>query len=62
VRADHITAKQAAKKTAYSEAARYPLNACFCLTLAERENAPLVSADEVMITAARKAKIKVRRI
>jgi predicted nucleic acid-binding protein len=35
---------------------------CFYLALAQRENAPLVTADEAMIAAARKAKVKVRRI
>jgi predicted nucleic acid-binding protein len=41
---------------------KHPVYDCFYLALAERENAPLVTADEAMITAARKAKIKVRRI
>lgn len=41
---------------------RHPIYHCFYLALAERENAPLVTADEGMIAAARKAKIKVRRI
>jgi predicted nucleic acid-binding protein len=41
---------------------RHPIYDCFYLALAERENAPLVTADEAMIAAARKAKIKVRRI
>ena len=40
----------------------HPIYDCFYLALAERENAPLVTADEAMIAAARKAKIKVRRI
>ena len=40
----------------------HPIDDCFYLALAERENVPLVSADEVMIAAARKAKIKARRI
>jgi predicted nucleic acid-binding protein len=39
-----------------------PIYDCFYLALAERENAPLVTADETMLAAARKAKIKVRRI
>jgi predicted nucleic acid-binding protein len=41
---------------------RHPIYDCFYLALAERENAPLVTADEAMIAAAGKAKIKVRRI
>jgi predicted nucleic acid-binding protein len=40
----------------------HPIDDCFYLALAERENAPLVTADEAMIAAARKAKIKVRSI
>ena len=43
-------------------ALRHPIYDCFYLALAERENAPLATADEAMIAAARKAKIKVRRI
>jgi predicted nucleic acid-binding protein len=35
---------------------------CFYLALAARENAPLATADEEMLAAARKAKIEVRRI
>jgi predicted nucleic acid-binding protein len=41
---------------------RHPIYDCFYLALAERESAPLVTADETLIAAARKAKIKVRRI
>jgi predicted nucleic acid-binding protein len=41
---------------------RHPIYDCFYLALAERENAPLVTADEAMLAAARKAKIKARRI
>lgn len=40
----------------------HPIHDCFYLALAEREAAPLVTADESMIAVARKAKIKVRRI
>ncbi len=40
----------------------HPIYDCFYLALAERENAPLVTADEAMIAAARRAKVKVRRI
>ena len=41
---------------------RHPIYDCFYFALAERENAPLATADEAMLAAARKAKIKVRRI
>lgn len=41
---------------------RHPIYDCFYLALAERENAPVATADEGLIAAARKAKIKVRRI
>ena len=40
----------------------HPSYDCFYLALAQRQNAPLVTADAAMIAAARKAKIKVRRI
>ncbi len=45
-----------------SIALKHPIYDCFYMALAERENAPLVSFDETMIAAARKAKIKVWRI
>lgn len=45
-----------------SIALKHPIYDCFYLALAEREGAPLVSFDETLIAAARKAKIKVRRI
>ena len=41
---------------------RHPIYDCFYLALARRENAALITADEAMIAAARKAKIKVRRL
>jgi predicted nucleic acid-binding protein len=41
---------------------RHPIYDCFYIALAERENAPLVTADENMIAAAKKAKIKVQRL
>src|ERR1700733_12915835 len=41
---------------------KHPIYDCFYLALAEREDCPVVTADEAMIAAARKAKIKVRRI
>jgi predicted nucleic acid-binding protein len=41
---------------------RHPIYDCFYLALAERDNVPLVTADETMFAAARKAKIKVRRL
>jgi len=40
----------------------HPLYDCFYLALAQQQDAPLVTVDEAMIAAARKAKIKVRRI
>ena len=40
----------------------HPIYDCFYLALARRENAPLVTADQEMLAAARKAKIEVRRI
>jgi predicted nucleic acid-binding protein len=47
---------------AFSIEFAHPIYDCFYLALAERENVPLVTFDETMIAAARKAKIKVRRI
>ncbi len=41
---------------------RHPIYDCFYIALAQRERAELVTADERMATAARKAKIKVRRL
>jgi len=41
---------------------KHPVYDCFYLALAERENAPLATADEAMIAAARKVKIKARRV
>jgi predicted nucleic acid-binding protein len=40
----------------------HPIYDCFYLALAQRENAPLATADEAMLAAARKARITVRRI
>lgn len=40
----------------------HPVYDCYYLSLARRENVPLATADEAMIAAARKAKIKVPRI
>jgi len=40
----------------------HPIYDCFYLALAQRRNAPLVTADEAMIAAARRAKIEVRRV
>jgi predicted nucleic acid-binding protein len=40
----------------------HPIYDCLYLALAEREQALLITADEEMIAAARKAKIKVRRL
>jgi predicted nucleic acid-binding protein len=40
----------------------HPVPDCLYLALAEQQNAPLATADETMMTAARRAKIKVRKI
>jgi predicted nucleic acid-binding protein len=40
----------------------HPVPDCLYLALAEQQNAPLATADETMIAAARRAKIKVRRV
>ena len=40
----------------------HPVPDCLYLALAEQQNAPLATADETMMAAARRAKIKVRRI
>jgi predicted nucleic acid-binding protein len=52
----------AADAMALATDGRHPIYDCFYLALARRENAVLVTADEDMIAAARKAKIKVRRL
>jgi predicted nucleic acid-binding protein len=41
---------------------RHPIYDCFYLALAQRENAAIVTADERLFAAARKARIKVRRL
>jgi predicted nucleic acid-binding protein len=40
----------------------HPVHDCFYLALAQRDDSPIITADEGMIVAARKANIKVRRI
>ena len=40
----------------------HPIYDCFYIALAERENAPLITADERQLAVARKAKVKVRRL
>jgi predicted nucleic acid-binding protein len=40
----------------------HPIDDCFYLALAQRDGVPIVTADAAMITAARKAKVEVRRI
>lgn len=45
-----------------SASLRHPIYDCFYIALAQRERAELVTADERMATAARKARIKVRRL
>jgi predicted nucleic acid-binding protein len=39
-----------------------PIYDCFYIALAQQENAPLITADERQLAAARKAKVKVRRL
>jgi predicted nucleic acid-binding protein len=41
---------------------RQPIYDCLYLALAQREGVPLITADEDMLAAARRIKIKVRRI
>ena len=41
---------------------KHPIYDCFYLALAEREKAPLITDDEALIAAARRANIKVRRL
>jgi predicted nucleic acid-binding protein len=43
-------------------AVRHPIYDCYYIALAQRENAPLITADERQLAAARKAKVKVRRL
>jgi predicted nucleic acid-binding protein len=45
-----------------SVALSHPIYDCLYLALAQQERVPIATADENMIAAARKAKIKVRRI
>jgi predicted nucleic acid-binding protein len=40
----------------------HPIYDCFYLALAQRENAAIVTADERLFAAARKARIKVRQL
>jgi predicted nucleic acid-binding protein len=40
----------------------HPVYDCFYLSLAQRENAVLITADECMFAVARKARIKVNRL
>lgn len=40
----------------------HPIYDSFYLVLARRESVPLITADEAMVAAARKAKVKVRRL
>ena len=42
--------------------ALHPIYDCFYIALAEQENAPLITADERQLAAARKAKVRVRRL
>lgn len=40
----------------------HPIHDCFYLALARRDDLPIVTADEGMIAAARKADVQVRRV
>jgi predicted nucleic acid-binding protein len=48
--------------TAMAISLRHPVYDCLYLVLAQRENAALITADERMFAAARKAKVKVTRL
>jgi len=41
---------------------RHPIYDCFYLALAERERAPLVTADGRLLAAAKKAKVKAKKL
>jgi predicted nucleic acid-binding protein len=55
-----ITLSERALEIAHD--ARHPIYDCFYIALAEHEDAPLITADERQLVAARKAKVKVRRL
>lgn len=40
----------------------HPIYDCFYIALAQRENAPLITADERQVAAARRAKVDVQRL
>jgi predicted nucleic acid-binding protein len=42
--------------------AQHPIYDCFYIALAERESAPLITADERQLAIARRAKVKVQRL
>jgi predicted nucleic acid-binding protein len=46
----------------FATAFNHPIYDCFYIALAQRENTPLITADEHQLAAARKAKVKVRRL
>lgn len=52
----------AAEAMALALDGRHPIYDSFYLVLARRESAPLVTADEAMVAAARRARVKVRRL
>jgi predicted nucleic acid-binding protein len=63
--AAHLTTLVAIDELAESATAlaidlRHPIYDCFYLALAQRENAAIITADERMLAAARKARIKAR--
>ncbi len=41
---------------------QHPIYDCFYLALAQRENALLITADERLLSAARRARLKARRL
>ena len=56
-------AELAARATELAIALKHPIYGCFYLALAERERAPLISADKRLLTAAKRMKgIEVRAL
>jgi predicted nucleic acid-binding protein len=56
-------AELAARATEIAIAIKHPIYDCFYLALAERENAPLISADKRLLSTAKKARgIEVRTL
>jgi predicted nucleic acid-binding protein len=56
-------AELAARATEIAIALKHPIYDCFYLALAERERAPLISADKRLVAVAKKAKgVEVRAL